>query len=468
MRHSLNKLGAFSCDGSGQFAVIGAITMSMLALSVGFAVNTAQALLIKSSLRDALDAAVTSTARDITTGKIKVADAGVSIDRFLQANSNADFAVGKKFTLTNVTVDKAAHTVEATAVANVQLAFPIFTTKDPRVSSTTAAVYSDKTIEVAMMLDITGSMAGQKIKDLKTAAENAVGVMLDGQDPKNPRIRVAIVPYAEAVNTGKLAGDNVFVELPGGSDLPPLLDEIISVVAPSRPDNCATERKDKDGNADFSDDAPDAERKNKKGKFYLARINRDDRISTDWWGNTTCPKAEIVPLTADKQKLIDTIDDFKASGVTAGGIAAQWGYYMLSPKWRQTIKKADLGDGPAKHDANKVAKVAILMTDGQFNTAFAGVTGTPQMQQGDKARSYAQNICNNMKDDGIQVFTIGFDLDDPSMSKAERDAAKGVLKNCSSKDEGSIKHYFEASTGEELDAAFKEIIKNTERLALTK
>ena len=210
MRHSLNKLGAFLRDGSGQFAVIGAVTMSMLALSVGFAVNTAQALLIKSSLRDALDAAVTSTARDITTGKIKVADASASIDRFLQANSNADFAVGKKFTLTNVTVDKAMHTVEATAVANVQLAFPIFTTKDPRVSSTTAAVYSDKTIEVAMMLDITGSMAGQKIKDLKTAAENAVGVMLDGQDPKNPRIRVAIVPYAEAVNTGKLAGDNVF------------------------------------------------------------------------------------------------------------------------------------------------------------------------------------------------------------------------------------------------------------------
>ena len=71
-----------------------------------------------------------------------------------------------------------------------------------------------------------------------------------------------------------------------------------------------------------------------------------------------------------------------------------------------------------------------------------------------------------MKGDGIEVFTIGFALDDRSMSRDEREQAKSVLKNCSSPDSSSIKHYFEASTGEELDAAFREIIANTERLAI--
>ena len=61
--------------------------------------------------------------------------------------------------------------------------------------------------------------------------------------------------------------------------------------------------------------------------------------------------------------------------MTAGGIAAQWGYYMLSPEWRDAIKAAGMGGGPADHDPKKVAKVAILMTDGQFNTAFAGREG---------------------------------------------------------------------------------------------
>jgi hypothetical protein len=54
------------------------------------------------------------------------------------------------------------------------------------------------------------------------------------------------------------------------------------------------------------------------------------------------------------------------------------------------------------------------------------------------------------------------------MGATERNQAKAVLKDCSTPDTSSIKHYFEASTGEELDAAFKEIIHNTERLALTK
>ncbi len=75
-------------------------------------------------------------------------------------------------------------------------------------------------------------------------------------------------------------------------------------------------------------------------------------------------------------------------------------------------------------------------------------------------------ICANMKTDGIEVFTIGFASDERGMSRDEREQAKSVLKNCSSPDTSSIKHFFEASTGEELDAAFRAIIANTERLAI--
>ena len=73
-----------------------------------------------------------------------------------------------------------------------------------------------------------------------------------------------------------------------------------------------------------------------------------------------------------------------------------------------------------------------------------------------------------MKTDGIEVFTIGFALDERGMSRDEREQAKSVLRNCSSPDTSSIQHFFEASTGEELDAAFRSIIANTERLAITK
>ncbi|TGV76747.1 VWA domain-containing protein, partial [Mesorhizobium sp. M00.F.Ca.ET.158.01.1.1] len=112
-------------------------------------------------------------------------------------------------------------------------------------------------------------------------------------------------------------------------------------------------------------------------------------------------------------------------------------------------------------------KVAILMTDGQFNTAFAGAAGSYN-GQGNLARGNAETLCGNMKNDGIEIFTIGFDLNDKDMSATERDQAKAVLKDCSSKDSSATeKHYFEVSTGSELDDAFQEIIRNTEKVILT-
>ncbi|TGR90582.1 hypothetical protein EN852_039765, partial [Mesorhizobium sp. M2E.F.Ca.ET.209.01.1.1] len=96
-------------------------------------------------------------------------------------------------------------------------------------------------------------------------ARNAVQTMLENQDSKNPRVRVAIVPYASGVNAGKLA-ENVYAEKQGSSELPPVagssllvaktgknllpsFSDYISIVgaAMPRPDNCATERKNKNG-----------------------------------------------------------------------------------------------------------------------------------------------------------------------------------------------------------------------------
>ncbi|GAA4123267.1 pilus assembly protein [Aminobacter aganoensis] len=447
-------------DRRGNFAVLGGVTISLLAMAAGFGINIAQLSNVKSGLALAVDGAVTSTARDLTTGRIKPEDADASVRTFLEVNAASLLAPGEKVVLRSVTVDRLAGTVEATAEIDVDIFFPLFGKGNrQRVSATTASLYSDKRIEVAMMLDVTGSMGGQKIKDLKTAAQNAVDILLTGQDADKPRIRIALVPYAEAVNTGGLS-DAVFVEKPGKSDLPPPIDAWQAVSASSG-DGCASERKDKDGAADFSDDGPYTERENNQGEIYLARVNRDDRVGS-------CPSAKLIPLTADVTKLTAAIGGFRANGVTAGGIAAQWGYYMLSPKWRTAIKDANLGAGPANPDAKKVAKVAILMTDGLFNTAFAGVTGRPQGSQSAKSGSYAESICTNMKNDGIEVFTIGFDLDNKDTSKSERNAAKAVLKNCATPDSGTLKRYFEVSTGKELDEAFQTIARNIEQLSLTK
>lgn len=467
----------FGGDTSGNIALVFGFTATALMMAVGFGVNIAQSYEVKTSLRDALDAAITSTARDITTGKIDKKDARASVERFFLANSDTRFVTTGTYALDALDVDDLTRTITGTAIANVDLAFPVFTKKNPRVAVRSAATYSDKQIEVAMMLDVTGSMKANrridKIGALKDAAENAVTSMLGNQDPKNPRVRVSIVPYSSGVNAAGLSRV-LYGEKAGGSSLPPLATDglfsklllgtnlplfdlytgIVSAAFPAA-GNCSTERKLKDGAADLSADAPDTVRLDKNGKKYYALVNRDERLGA-------CPQAQIIPLTTDAKSLIDSIKAFEADGSTAGAIAMQWTYYMLSPNWRSAIKDAGLGNGAANYDGKKISKVAIMMTDGQFNTAYSG-TG----DQGAASRGNAEAICDNMKSDGIQIYTIGFDLNDPGMKPIEKNQAKDLLKDCATPDKGGPRHYFEASTAEELNDAFSEIIRNQEIVAIT-
>ena len=158
MSEVTRAVGRFSGDRRGNFAVVAAFCSSVLALAAGFGINTAQSYQVKMALRDALDAAVTSTARDLTTGVIKEAEVRASVERFLMANGDTRFMTGDSFVLDGIVVDKAAKTVEATASARVDLAFALFREKTPRVVVESAAIYSDKRVEIAMMLDVTQSM----------------------------------------------------------------------------------------------------------------------------------------------------------------------------------------------------------------------------------------------------------------------------------------------------------------------
>lgn len=429
----------FGADRRGNFALMTAVVASALALGAGFGINMAQLYNIKSGLRNSLDAAITSTARDITTGKIRPEDAQARFDVFFRANSAGKLLGAERVVLDELVVDQKAKTVSAAAHIDANLFFPLFSNgSSQRVSERSAALYSDKDIEVAMMLDITGSMAGQKIKDLKTAANNALDAFLAGQDAKNPRVRVAIVPYADSVNTGSLAG-NVYVEKKFvGNSEPPKLDDPVGASGGSGFDGCATERK---GKQQFTGAGP-----------YAAMVNRDYRLAY-------CPAAPLSPLSADVAALKKVVKNFAANGFTAGHVGIQWSWYMLSPDWAGVLPKAAQ---PAAYNARKVGKFAILMTDGEFNTAYAGVPEKERTTeiQATRSGSYAQTLCKNMKAQGIEIFTVGFMLKEAG--------AKQVLGACASPDTGSIKHYFETSSGSELNDAFLEIASNIERLALTR
>lgn len=453
----------FARDQRGNFAIMAAVLSPLLVLSAGFAINVAHLANTRSSMTQALDIALTSTTRDvISKGKSKQA----AIDYmagYLSSNGDGGLAEADRLKLIDLEIDRTARTVTAQLQSDVRMPFAMFgmaTTYPVTVDAKTA--YADRPIEVAMMLDITGSMneigtplangrRQTKLDNLRTASTQAVRDLLGRNTPgMQPRVRVALIPYSQGVNAGDLSEANYIespllpTEVPIGLDeldLPAnkLIKQVLKLLRPVN-DACTTERKKVSGRgtvADLSDDAPG-----------VAMINRDVEL-----GKNKCPRSTVVPLTADADKLLDEIDRFSGVGGTAGHIGVQWTRYLLSPKWSGFLReKAGNQAVPAPYgtSATSVRKVAILLTDGEFNTQYA---------DGGSSASFARAHCDAMKAN-IEVFTIGFMLDD-------RDA-RATMQGCATPDEpGGVRHYYDASNAAELEAAFQAITANTEVVRLT-
>lgn len=449
----------FAPDRRGNFGMMMALFVPMLVLGAGFGVNIAQVSNARSNLLAALDSAVTSTARDLTTGKV-TGEAAIrsSVEAFLFANGTRSFSKADLLTLDTIDVNTTDRTVTAEASVVVNVAFPLFgVANQQKITTRSAAIYSDRRIEVAMMLDLTGSMKkdafSDKLGDLQSAAKNAVAALLNYNKGANPRVRIALVPYANAVNVGKsIAEKAVYVERKSADRKQAPSSTDPKAVGGSRPDYCATERK---GTYQYTDHGPTASMVNRD--FLLTEFAGGMGI---YLSSVACPAAALVPLTADKATLNATIDSFVADGGTAGHIGIQWAWYMLSEKWANVVGASA---APEKVDPKSVGKYAILMTDGEFNLSYSDVSKAADayIPAGKKAtRDAATDLCKAMRKAGIEIFTIGFKLTDQK--------AKDTMKDCASPDTGAIQHYFDTSTGKELDGAFQKIVENLERLALTR
>jgi Flp pilus assembly protein TadG len=424
----------FAANRSGNFTIMFAGAAVALLLAAGVAVDIGRAITTKSEMRNALDAAILAAARELSSGRLKENQVAAFLENYVEGTLGVELGAGLQYQLVDVRVDTANETVYAKLTRDLPLTLASVAGLNSReYSSESMATYGFGKAEVAMTLDITGSMKGSKLSDLKRAAKHGIEELLAGNDPLDPDIRVTTIPYAAAVNVGLLK-NVIFVENRDNSGEPPADTDVISVSSSSAPDDCATERK---GKFQFTDDNP-----------ARGLINRDYRVED-------CPETGLSPLTADKDRLLKSIDSFKAEGTTAGHIGIQWAWYMISPVWKDYVPAPSVA---AEYDKD-TRKFMIIMTDGEFNTAYAGVSRWQDVgQQSSKSLEYARKLCDNIKKKNIEVFTIGFALKEKS--------AKDVLKYCATANSTDVKYYYDVSTGAELKQVYSDIANTIKALRL--
>ena len=197
-----------ACDVRGNVAMLFGLSLPVLILMTFGGVDVHRMSTVKVNLQDALDAATLAAARSPYTQDADLRRVGLAaLKANLQAYPHVTLEEDQtSFVLSGEEVVVANARVQVkTLVANIFLP-PYGQMMDDYmpVGGHSEVDRSSRNIEVALVLDVTGSMAGQRITDLKKAAKELVDIIV--QPIQTPYYsKLALVPYSMGVNVGSHA-----------------------------------------------------------------------------------------------------------------------------------------------------------------------------------------------------------------------------------------------------------------------
>jgi Flp pilus assembly protein TadG len=454
-------------DQRGSVAIIFGVTVSAVVAMTGGAVDLGRAYIAKSRLQSAVDgAALAGASTYVREGRNKEA-ALARLNSFF--NSYADLPGA---TL-SFNLDEASGALDVTASMDVHMPFlGVVTINTMTIKASAKATASEGVgtngtfddIEISIMLDTTGSMGDtdangvKKIDAMKTAATELIDMLVDSGG--SGKVKVGLAPFAPTVEleTSML---QVVTNKPLTKDVTTSTTREVCdrrcvdwnrsrtrckeyeeyncrTVTETTTDThhlyrCVTERT---GTQQFTDASPGS------GAYIPTKtVKLNDGTTTEYattleLAQSCTPDRAVVPLTADKTVLKSAIASFKDDGPTAGWLGTTWAWYLLSPNWGTVFGS---GSAAKPYGTAKLKKIAILMTDGEYNTA-GGVSASSTT-----VNSNARTTCANMKAQGIEIYTVGFMLDTAM--------ARETFRQCAT----SAEHNFSAANGNQLKDAFRAI-----------
>lgn len=413
------KTETFAKDREGSIAIVFSLILVVLVCLLGLAIDFARAQRASAVVMRSIDAAALYGSKVLVEDGASDGEVKTRVANFLDSQIRTNTMQGSSYSGLHMITDPVEGSVSIDVEVHVPTTFSrIFNADSISFHKSAKTSYKIKNVELAMVLDTTGSMgSNNKIDELKVAAAQAIDILMP---PNRPAFnKIALAPYSASVNAGALAG-----AVSNGASV----------------DQCVVERQ---GATTATDDLPVA---------ADALLIADTVLNP----NYSCPVQEIMPLSKDANLLKTTINAYGVGGGTAGHIGLAWGWYLISPNWN--------GFWPAVSAAKpygdpKTIKAIIMMTDGAFNTSYYnGPINTTSAPQG-------LALCDAIKAAGITIYSIGFEL--ASNPPPDDVNAPILLSACASPDGGGGTEFYNATNGSDLSAAFVKIAGKLSKLRLS-
>jgi len=482
----------FCGSDQGNVAMIFGLALLPSIAAIGSAVDLSRAMVVKMRLGEALDASGLAVGGTVgLSGPEMTARA----QKFFYANY-PDEELG---TVTALTVQTSGQNlVMVSGTARVETAFMgLFGYDHIDVSVNVEVTRESKGLEIALVLDNTGSMASNgKIEALRAAANELIGILFGDQDTPT-HLKMSLVPFSQTVKVDTTSFlNNGWMDITGQASTAKLnfannryAFQVWTTMSNKSWGGCVEARPN---GYEETDDAPSAGTPDTRWVPYFepdgpdssaysgyttyvsdgTTGNQDTRLRRyqKYSGqnktnpNSDCNMQAIVPLTNNKATLQSKVNAMISTGYTHIAIGAGWGWRTLSPTAPYT-EGSDYGDPDW-------TKAMVFLTDGlntvesnstwhkstytAYNFLIRGILGTTNAGTAETEQdTRTRLVCTRIKEAGIRVYSI--------LLEEDSNRAKNLMRDCAT--DPSL--YFESPSSAELTPVFQAIAQDLSNLRLS-
>lgn len=488
-------------------AVIILIALNFLTMAglTGAAIDTARAYYLKSELMSALDAAALAGGATVNSPNFNA-----NVNKYFSVNFPSGH-LGSNLGELQIAVDDEKEHVTLSTTANLDgTLMKVVGYGDSLAAAESEVTIERKGVEIALVMDNTGSMGTTNMEAMKSAATDLVNILYGSKETVD-NLYVSLVPYTSIVNigssrTGWLSGysaanyspttwkgcvfargnetdDDTYITAGGW-------EPFLWTSSTDNPWKCAS------ANSPFTYCANEMNLSRHKstcgsssGKWSTTgsvNINENQCAGNNGTGpNLGCGPA-ITPLTQSKTTITNAIGQMYAwsRGGTNSLVGLSWGWRVLSPKWQGLWGGSTPANLPLAYDEPLMEKAVVILTDGNnlwfdydtsnshnYNSSMTNYNGDmtaykrPQDNLlGTTNPNTATNIinanfaalCESMKAEGIIIYTITFNLSNTTV--------QDLWRTCASKPS----YYFNSPNAADLAGAFKTIGDSLSNLRISK